>query len=153
MSKLQAKNEAIINAPIGAIWSIITDITLLPSINPGVVKASGNMDQLQHTRTCEIDNKGRKGTTTERLVELVPEKKTVWSLENDTLGMTKMLKDTRFCFTLEKLGDSSTKVTSETYYDPANVVARIMNSLMMKKTISRAQEKILGNIRSLTENH
>jgi len=111
------------------------------------------MDQLQGTRICEINNKGRKGTTTERLVELVPEKKTVWSLENDTLGMTKMLKDTRFCFTLEKLSDSSTKVVNETYYDPANVVSRIMNGLMIKKMISRAQAQILGNIRSLTENH
>ena len=52
MSKLQAKNEALINAPITAIWSIITDITVLHKINPGVVKASGTMDQLQGTRTC-----------------------------------------------------------------------------------------------------
>jgi len=153
MSKLQAKNEAIINAPIATIWSIITDITFLPKINPGVVKATGTMDRLQGTRTCEIDDKGRKGITTERLVELVPEKRTVWSMESDTLGMTKMLKDIRFCFTLEKLSDTRTKITNETYYTPANVLAKIMNALMMAKMISRAQEQILRNIQSLTENH
>jgi hypothetical protein len=153
MSKLQAKNEAIIDAPIATVWSIITDITLLPKINPGVVKASGIMDRLQSTRTCEINNKGRKGTTTERLVELVPERKTAWSLENDTLGMSRMLKDVRFAFLLEKLSDSRTRVVNETYYDPANVIATIMNGLMMKKMISRTQEQILQNIRSLAENH
>ena len=153
MSKLQARNEAVIDAPIATIWSVITDITVLHRINPGVVRATGAMDQLQSTRTCEIDNKGRKGTTTERLVELVPEKRTVWSMEADTMGMTKMLKDIRFCFILEKLSDTRTKVTNETYYDPANAVARIMNGLMMKKMITKAQEQILQNIRSFTENH
>ena len=83
MSKLQARNETIINAPANTIWAIITDISLLPKVNPGVVKASGRMDRQGETRTCDINNKGRKGTMTERLVELVPETKTVWTIEND----------------------------------------------------------------------
>ncbi len=88
---------------------------------------------------------------TERLIELVPEQKTVWSIESDTMGMSKMLKDTRFCFNLERLSDTKTKVTSETWYRPANIIAKIMNGIMMKKMISKAQEKILNNIKSLTE--
>jgi hypothetical protein len=40
MSKLQARNEAIINAPVRSIWSIITDINLLQQINPGILKAN-----------------------------------------------------------------------------------------------------------------
>jgi hypothetical protein len=75
------------------------------------------MNRLNGTRTCEIYNKGRKGTLTEKLIELVPETKTVWTIESDTMGMSKMLKDTRFCFTLE------------------------------------AQETILNNVKSLTENN
>jgi hypothetical protein len=77
MSILQARNEAIINAPVSSIWAIITDIHALHKVNPGVIKASGCMDKQGETRTCEIDNKGRKGTMTEKLIELVPEKKTV----------------------------------------------------------------------------
>lgn len=151
MGTLQARNEAVIHAPVSSIWSVITDINLLHKVNPGVIRATGRMDKLNETRTCEIDNKGRKGTMTERLIDLVPEKKTTWTIGSDTMGMSKMLKETRFCFTLEKVSESETKVISETYYQPANLLARIMNGMMMKKVISKAQDQILSNIRILTE--
>jgi len=151
MSKLQAKNEAIINAPISKVWAIITDINVLHKVNPGVVKATGRMDKQGETRTCEFERKGKKGTMTEILIELVPEKKTVWTIQSDTMGMSKMLKDTRFSFNLEKLGDNKTKVINESYYQPANLIAKIMNGLMMKKKMSQIQEQILSNIKSLAE--
>ncbi len=151
MSKLQARNESIINAPISNVWSIITDINVLPQINPGVIKASGRMDKQGETRTCEMENKGRKGSMTERLVEFVPEKKTVWVIENDTMGMSKMLKDPRFCFYLEKIDENKTKIINESYYLPANFMVKIMNSLMMKKKMGEIQEKILSNIKALAE--
>ena len=152
MSILQARNEAIINAPISKIWAIITDINLLPKVNPGVLSASGRMDRQGEIRTCEFNNRGRKGTMTERLIELVPEKKTVWTIESDTMGMSKMLKDPRFCFYLEKLGDDKTKIINESYYEPANLMAKIMNGLMMKKKMRQIQEQILSNVKSLAEN-
>lgn len=152
MSKLQARNEAIINAPVSSIWAIITDINILHKINPGVIKASGRMDKQGETRTCEIDNKGRKGTMTEKLIELVPEKKTVWTIESDTMGMSKMLKDPRFCFYLEKLDDNKTKIVNESYYEPTTFMARIMNALIMKKMMCKIQGQILSNIKSIAEN-
>ena len=151
MSKLQAHNETIINAPISKVWAIITDITLLDKINPGVITAKGRMDKQGETRTCEMDNKGRKGTMTEKLVELVHEQKTVWVIENDTMGIKKMLKDPRFCFYLEKVGDNKTKITNESYYLPANLMAKIMNALMMKKMMSKIQTQILTNIKTIAE--
>ena len=151
MSKLQARNEAIINAPISNVWAIITDINILHKVNPGVIKATGRMDKQGETRTCEMDNKGRKGIMTEKLIELVPEKKTVWSIENDTMGMKKMLSGTRFCFYLEKLGDNKTKIINESYYQPVTLMAKIMNGLMMKKMMGKIQAKILSNIKALSE--
>jgi uncharacterized protein YndB with AHSA1/START domain len=151
MSKLQARNEAIINAPIANVWAIITDINLLHKVNPGVIKATGRMDKQGETRTCEMDNKGRKGTMTEKLIELVPEKKTVWAIESDTMGMAKMLKEPRFCFYLETVEDNKTKIVNESYYEPANFMVKIMNTLMMKKKMSQIQGQILSNIKSLAE--
>ena len=151
MSKLQAHNEAIINAPISNVWAIITDIGLLSQINPGVVSAKGRMDKQGETRTCEMQNGGRKGTMTEKLTELVPEKKTVWVIESDSMGMAKMLKDPRFCFYLEKINDSTTKIINESYYEPANLMFRIMNALVMKKKMGQIQEKILSNIKAIAE--
>jgi uncharacterized protein YndB with AHSA1/START domain len=151
MSKLQAHNEAIINAPIAKVWAAITDINLLHKINPGVITASGRMDKQGETRTCEMQNGGRKGTMTERLAELEFEKKTVWVIENDSMGMSKMLKDPRFCFYLEKLDENKTKIINESYYEPANLVVKIMNALMMKRKMGQIQQQILNNIKSLTE--
>ncbi len=151
MSKLQARNETIVNAPVASVWAAITDINMLQRINPWVEKASGRMDVQGATRTCEFNNKGRKGTMTEKLIELVAEKKTVWTIENDTMGMSKMLKDTRFCFYLEKLDEHKTKVVNESYYKPANLAAKIMNGLMMKKQMRKIQGQILNNIKTLTE--
>jgi Polyketide cyclase / dehydrase and lipid transport len=151
MSKLQAHNEAVINAPISSVWAIITDINLLQKINPGVITATGRMDKQGETRTCEMDNRGKRGTMTEKLVELVHEKKTVWAIESDTMGMAKMLKDPKFCFYLERIDDNKTKITNESYYEPANLMVRIMNVLMMKKKMGEIQTKILSNIKSMAE--
>lgn len=151
MSKLQARNEMVINAPINSVWSVVTDINLLPKINPGVLKATGRMDKQGETRTCEFKNGGKVGRMTERLIELVPESKTVWTVENDTMGMSKMLKNTRFCFNLEKLSNDKTKLINESYYEPANFIAKIMNSLMMKRKMGKIQEQILTNIKSHLE--
>jgi carbon monoxide dehydrogenase subunit G len=151
MNTLQARNEAVINAPIESLWAAITDINSLHKINPGVIKASGRMDREGETRTCEIENNGRKGTMVERLIELVPQKKTVWTIESDTMGMSRMLNDTRFVFNLEQLNENQTKVINETYYQPTNLVAKIMNSLMMKRMVRKAQQQILFNLQSLTE--
>ena len=98
-----------------------------------------------------MNNNGKKGTMTERLIELVPERKTVWLLENDTMGMSKMLRNTRFVFLLERIDERRTKVVNETHYEPANLAARILNAVMMRKKIGRAQDQILRNIRALTE--
>jgi len=151
MNTLQVRNEIIINAPISSIWSVITDIDLLHKVNPGVIKASGTMDKLNATRTCDISNRGKIGTMTERLIDLEQEKRTVWTIESDNMGLSKMLKDTRFCFHLQKINDTQTKVTNETWYQPANLMARILNAIMMKKMISKAQEQILNNLKTLTE--
>lgn len=151
MSKLQARNEMVINAPLSSVWSVVTDINLLPIINPGVLKATGRMDKQGETRTCEFKNGNKAGSMTERLIELVPERKTVWTVENDTMGMSKMLKNTRFCFNLEKIGNDRTRLINESYYEPANLLAKIMNSVMMKKRMSKIQEQILTNIKAHLE--
>ena len=151
MSKLQARNEAIINAPVSRVWAIITDITILHKINPGVIKATGRMDMQGATRTCEMHNRGKKGTMTEKLIDLVPEKKTVWAIESDTMGMSKMLKDPRFCFYLEKVDENKTKIINESYYEPAGMMMKIMNTLMMKRKMREIQGLILSNIKAIAE--
>ena len=151
MSKLQTKCEAVINAPVNSIWTVITDIDQLTKLNNGAVKATGRMDKQGETRTVEVNLNGKAGTFTERLIELVPGEKTVWTIESDTMGMGKMLKETRFVTILEKINDTKTKVTNETYYRPLNIIAKIMSALMVKPVFAKMQEQILTNIRILTE--
>ncbi|HLF34548.1 MAG TPA: SRPBCC family protein [Cyclobacteriaceae bacterium] len=151
MNTLQARNEIIIGAPAGKIWDVITDIHVLHKVNPGVIKASGRMDIPGETRTCEIENNGKKGIMTEKLIELIPGKRTVWTIQSDTLGMARMLSETRFCFNLDKIDENNTRVVNETYYQPANFFVSVMNRLIIRKKITLAQEQILKNIKLLTE--
>ena len=153
MSNLQAKNELIINAPVSKVWLLITDMDQLHKINPGVITATGCMNQLNGTRTCQMENGGKKGTMVEKLVEMIPEKKTVWSIESDTMGMSKMLRNTRFCFYLEKVDGNKTRLTNESYYSPSNIIASVMNVLMMKRMMRKVQGQILDNIKRLAESN
>ena len=109
------------------------------------------MNELGGTRTCDIDNRGKQGTMTERLIEMEHEKRTVWTIVSDNMGMGRMLADTRFCFYLEKLGDNETRVINETHYRPVSFVAKVMNVLAMKRMIAAAQARILANLQSLAE--
>ena len=62
-----------------------------------------------------------------------------------------LLKETCFVTSLEKIDDSKTKVTNETYYQPLNVIAKIMSALMVKPVFAKMQEEILTNLKILTE--
>lgn len=151
MSQLQVQDEMILNAPLKDIWAVITDIKLLPKVNPGVVKATGSMNKQGDVRVCSIENGRRKGATRERLTELVPGKSTVWKLETDSMGMNKMMKDVTYRFELKDLGGGKTRVINQSYYQPANAVVRVMNPLVMKRMFSRIQRQILQNIKNLVE--
>ena len=78
---------------------------------------------------------------TEKLIELIPDTKTVWTIESDTMGMKRMMHDARFVFQLEKTGD----------YQPAHWLAAILNRLVMQRMIRSAQSQILENIKSVAE--
>jgi len=151
MKNIQVRNEKIINAPAGSIWTVITNINMLPKIMPGVVSATGRMDKEGETRICELNNGGRKGKVTEKLIELVPEKKTVWKLVDDTMGMGKLLKDTEFVFILEKQDENKTKLISESHYRPGNFIAKVLSAVVLKKMMSKTQDKILNNISQIVE--
>ena len=152
MSKLQAKNQLEMNAPAQKVWKVITDINQLHKINPGVVKATGTMNELGGTRNCEMSMRGKRGILVERLVELVPEKSTVWEMVSDDMGLSKMLKNVRYHFTLEKVSETKSRLTAESYYEPATFFGGIMNALMMKKMFSKGQDTILKNINSIVQN-
>ena len=147
MSNLQARNEIVINAPVSQIWAIITDTNQLDKVHPRIVKATGIWNEKNCTRICESKN----GTMTEKIIEIIPEKKIVWTTESDTMGMKKTMKEIAFYFYLEAIGGNRTKVIHETHYMPANFFIRILNNVMMKKMISKLQAQTLNNIKTLAE--
>jgi hypothetical protein len=149
MATLQVKNEAVINASAAAIWSIITDITLLPQINNSIIKVSGSIDRVNGTRVCEIDNNGRIAQSTETITAIVEEKNICWKVDHDTLGRGSKLKELQYRISLEKMGNDRTKVSFETYYDPCNFFMHLLNFWIIKRKISMAQEKMLSNLKSL----
>jgi hypothetical protein len=149
MATLQVKNDAVINVSVATIWSIITDITLLPQVNNSIIKVSGSIDRVNGTRICEIDNNGVIGQSTETITAIVEEKSVCWEVDDDTMGRSRKLKGLQYCISLEKVGDDQTKVSFETYYDPSNFFIDLLNFWIIKKKISTAQEKMLSNLKFL----
>lgn len=150
-SKLQARNEIIINQPVEKIYQMITDISQLHKINPGVIKAEGKMDEVGAKRHCTIDNRGKEGKMEEKCLELVPYERTVWQLEKDNVGFTKMMDNIRFYFHLKANGPNSTFVANETHYAPRHFIAALMNSIMMRKMVGKTQQTILTNLKQRAE--
>jgi uncharacterized protein YndB with AHSA1/START domain len=151
MGQLQSSKQMIIHAPADQVWKIITDIDLLPKVTPDVLKAKGDMTRPGETRTIEFRSRGLIRKTTERLIDMVPQKLLVWQLESDTQLFTSQFRDTRFCFYLQKAGDFKTNVVCETCYTPATHLGEILNIVAVRKMETRRQSDMLSNIKSLAE--
>jgi len=68
------------------------------------------------TKICEFNSKGRKGTITERLIELMRNEKTVWTMESDTMGMSKIFTHD-FVFTLKNWRQGGKRILLSTRKD------------------------------------
>lgn len=72
-------------------------------------------------------------------------------LVEDTLGFSTMLKHFTFDFVLVPEGSSRTRVVNSSYFEPRNVLARIMIAFMIRKKFRAIRQTALANIKRLAE--
>ncbi len=148
----RSKQEVIINVPLGEVWSFCMDLTKIPEFHPRVVKVdllSGKaLREPGASYQCHLS--GGKHTCIEKDIEIIPMRKIVTVLPEDTFGISKILSDYRVETTFQKVGQSSTKVEISHYYSTATLKAKLLN-LIARGKIARDTQATLNAAKATIE--
>ena len=118
----RSKQEVIINSPLEAVWSFSMDLAKIPVFHPRVVKVdllSGKtLREPGASYKCHLS--GGKHTCIEKDIEIIPLRKIVTVLSEDTFGVSKILSDYTVETMFQKVGHRSTRwrLTSITRQQP-----------------------------------
>jgi len=142
-----------VDAPAARIWEMLVDSpNYLPRIWP-MVKAvtieSGSQERVGAVRRCEVELDGKAGWTVERCVESTPQRRLAHSIECDSFGFSRFLRDFWFAFALEPTAGDRTIVRVETHYEPRNLAGRIMSAVAIRRRFRGIRETALANLRRL----
>jgi uncharacterized protein YndB with AHSA1/START domain len=153
--KLQGRSETVVEAPPARIWELLEDSeTNLPYVLPMVRTCeieSGGRERVGAVRRCDVDFGSKAGTTVERCIESIPNRKLAHRIEDDSFGFSRMLSDFWFSFTLEPESAATTRVRIETHYDPRGVRGRLLSVVMAKRQFRRVRESALDNLKRLAQ--
>ena len=148
----RSKQEVIINAPLEAVWSSSMDLTKIPVFHPRVVKVdlvSGKaLREAGASYKCHLS--GGKHTCIEKDIEIVPLRKIVTVLPEDTFGISKILSDYTVETTFQRVGHQSTKVEISHYYSTTTLKAKLLN-LIAKGKIARETQPTLNGAKTAIE--
>lgn len=147
----QGRDEIIIETAPECIWSVLEDSRRLREWMPAVKDTNGQLETLGSTRTCQVSLDGRAGVVVERCVVHKPFHRIGWQLVEDTLGFSKMLKHFAFDFVLIPEGSSKTRVVNSSYFEPRNVLVRIVIALVIRRKFRAIRQTSLSNIKRLAE--
>ena len=148
----RSRQEVIINAPLEAVWSFCMDLTKIPEFHPRVVSVDLLSGKTFRERgasyRCHLS--GGKHSCIEKDIEIIPLKKIVTLLAEDTFGITRILSDYRVETTFQTLGHRSTRVEISHYYSTPTLKARLLN-LIAKGKIARETQATLNAAKATIE--
>jgi hypothetical protein len=128
------------------------DLTKIPEFHPRVVKVdllSGKaLREPGVSYECHLS--GGKHTCVERDIEIIPLRKIVTVLPEDTFGISRILNDYRVETTFQNVGHRSTKVEISHYYSTTTLKAKLLN-LIAKGKIARQTQATLNAAKSRIE--
>ncbi|MBV9669790.1 MAG: SRPBCC family protein [Acidobacteriales bacterium] len=135
-----------------AVWSFSMDLTKISEFHPRVVKVdllSGKaLREPGASYKCHLS--GGKHTCIEKDIEIIPLRKIVTVLPEDTFGISKILSDYRVETTFQKVGHRSTKVEISHYYSTTTLKAKLLN-VIAKGKIARDTQATLNAAKSAIE--
>jgi hypothetical protein len=150
--KLQWKQDVIIEAPLEKVWEFNMDLTKIAEYHPRVSKVdliSGKrFREAGVSYQCHLTD-GRN-TCIERDIEVVPMKKLVTALPQDTIGIAKLLPDYVVETTLSKVDGNTTKVEMSHFYSSSKFKVRLLN-FFIKRKIERETHDTLNAMKKRIE--
>ena len=149
---LQGTWEVVIHRPVLDVWRVLDDSANLPRWCDFFVKeTTGGKEGLGATRECTLETGGRRGRVYERCVAYEPQRRILWTMERDTLGITGMLRDFTFGFSIAPEDPGHTRVVFEQRWRPATLLARVLVPLVMRRQMARTNEQLLQALKAFVE--
>lgn len=149
--KFQGQDELIMNASKEKIWNILINGQALPAWMPMVQHTTSQIECLDAQRTCDVKMNGKEGTVKEKCVLFDEQKAIGWEMFYDEFGFSKMFANYGFSFELIAVNDHQTKVINRGFYNPKNLMVKVLNRLMMRNKSSKIRQVVLKGIRDLAE--
>ncbi len=148
----RSMQEVVINAPVATVWAFNMDLTRIPEYHPRV----SHVDLLSGTRfreegasyRCHLSSGGH--TCVEKDIEIVPLRKVVTVLPEDSMGFAKILTDYVVETTLTALTDQSTRIQIRHYYSTPNLKAKLLD-LVARRRIARDTRAMLKAMKATIE--
>jgi uncharacterized membrane protein len=148
--KSQGSNAILINAPQQQVWDTIIDSGSLHEWVDMIKEVDNPTSSLNAERSCQLEFNGKKGSTNETCVVFDAPNKLGWVVYADTFGFTKMLDNYGLQYSLSTRGDT-TEVTLASHYDPKNLMAKLMNTFMMKRMNNKMRGEMLESLKKYVE--
>lgn len=141
-----------VNAPLNKVWEILNDSSNMAIWGRTMVKhTNAGKEYLGAVRNCELDFGGKKGTVREVTVVYEPDNQIFWSMEEDTLGMKKMMTEFIFGFKTKPINPNITDVQFEQYFIPRNFFTKLIIKYLMKPQMGKTNKLLLRDLKELVE--
>ena len=148
----QSRQEVVIHAPLQVVWEFNQDLTNIAAYHPRVERVDliSGKRQREEGAAYRCYLKDGKNTCVEKDIEVVPMKRIVTALPEDTMGITTMLPDYLVESRLTPLAENETKVEFRHYYSTKSLKAKLLN-IIVKKKIARESQSTLNAIKRAIE--
>ncbi|HKF51610.1 MAG TPA: SRPBCC family protein [Candidatus Acidoferrales bacterium] len=148
----RSRQEIIINAPLEAVWAFNMDLRNIETFHPRVSKVDlidgKAFREAGVSYQCHLSD--GKNTCIEKDIEIIPMEKIVTVLPQDTFGISKILSDYTVETTVQRVGDSATKIEISHYYSTTTLKAKLVN-LIAKGRIARETQETLRAMKAAIE--
>lgn len=148
----RSRQEVVINAPLETVWAFNMDLTKIPDFHPRVVKvdllAGKQFREAGGAYQCHLS--GGKHTCVEKDVEIVPMKKIVTVLPEDTFGITEIFSDYMVETAFQETPNGATRMAISHYYSTNSLKAKLLN-LIARGKIGRETQATLNAIKASIE--
>lgn len=134
-SRLQGRDDIVIDASVQTLWSVISDSTELPNWGPPVrsveiIGRDEGAEKLGSARKIQAVFGRKSGYFIEHRVEHLEGHKIGYLIDEDSFGMDRILLRMGFRLELDPSEGAATRVTFSFFHDTRGLKGRIMNPMV-----------------------
>ena len=153
---LQGQDEIVVDAPIGVLWTLISDSTLLPNWGPPVRKVEvigppGVAENVGSRRRLDAEFDGKKGYFVERRTEHVEGRMMAFIIEEESFGLFRVMTEPGSSIELEPIGPRQTRVVWKFFHKPKGIIGHVLNVLVIRRKQRTNRLAALASLKACAE--